>query len=236
MFTATVTPGLQQVFGTAHRLGPVPGGRRESRRSLVNLTNGVASMTAPALDWRPALNITAIYGTSDTGDFRAPPTAPSPRPVASAPLSATGANFRRHRGASPFNGVVATFTNADPFGSAASYSAVIAWGDGSTSVGTITGTGTLTVSGSHTFADPIDETVHVTISHNLGYTTTATTTGTAFLTDLVLRSDPGPRLLARPRPGPGLDSELQRWADRHRPLDLAGDEVSQIVRCPGRGQ
>ncbi len=99
-----------------------------------------------------------------------------------APLSATGVNIGAYAGApivASGPGVVATFTNADPFGSAASYSATIDWGDGSTSPGTITGTGTLSVIGSHTYADPVNKTIHVTISHIHGYTTSATTTSTA---------------------------------------------------------
>jgi hypothetical protein len=99
-----------------------------------------------------------------------------------APLSASGVNFNATAGA-PFSGAVATFSNADPFGGAASYSAVITWGDGSSSAGTISGTGsTLTVSGAHTYADPVTRTVQVTISHNQGYTTTATPTATATVT------------------------------------------------------
>jgi hypothetical protein len=105
--------------------------------------------------------------------------------VSPAPLSATGVNISATAGA-PFSGIVATFTNADPFGSAASYTALINWGDGSTSVGVISGTGTLKVTGSHTYADPINEPVQVTISHNLGYTTTATTKATATVTSLGL--------------------------------------------------
>jgi hypothetical protein len=103
-----------------------------------------------------------------------------------APLSASGVNFSATAGA-PFSGTVATFTNADPFGSAASYSATITWGDGSTSAGVISGTGsTLTVSGSHTYADPVNETISVQISHNLGYTTTANVSATATVTSLGL--------------------------------------------------
>src|SRR5262249_44529650 len=101
-----------------------------------------------------------------------------------APLSATGVNFSATAGA-PFSGTVATFTNADPYGSAASYTATISWGDGSTSTGTVSGTGsTLTVTGSHTYADPVNKTATVQISHNLGYTTTATVTDTATVTGL----------------------------------------------------
>ena len=111
--------------------------------------------------------------------------------VTPAPLSAAKVNFAATAGAS-FIGAVATFINADPFGSAASYTAVITWGDGSTSAGTISGTGsTLTVSGSHTYADPVNETVHVTISHKLGYTTTATVSDTATVTSLGLGVEKG---------------------------------------------
>jgi hypothetical protein len=105
--------------------------------------------------------------------------------VLPAPLSATGQTITPTAGA-PFSGVVATFTSADPYGSAASYTAMINWGDGSTSTGTITGTGMFTVSGSHTYANPASETVRVTISHNLGDTTTATTTSTATVKSLGL--------------------------------------------------
>jgi hypothetical protein len=104
--------------------------------------------------------------------------------VAPAPLSAAAVNFSATAGA-PFSGTVATFTNADPYGSAASYTALITWGDGITSAGVISGTGsTLTVSGSHTYADPVNQTLQVTISHKLGYTATATATATATVTSL----------------------------------------------------
>jgi hypothetical protein len=105
--------------------------------------------------------------------------------VTAAPLSATGVNINATAGA-PFSGRVATFTNADPFGSATSYTATIAWGDGSTSAGTVSGTGTLTVTGSHTYASAVNETIHVTISHNLSYTTTAVTNSTATVGSLGL--------------------------------------------------
>jgi hypothetical protein len=101
-----------------------------------------------------------------------------------AALSASGVSFSATAGA-PFSGAVATFSNPDPFGDASSYTALIAWGDGSTSAGVVSGTGgTLTVSGSHTYADAVNRTINVTIRHVLGNTTTATTTGTATVTSL----------------------------------------------------
>src|SRR5262249_32697517 len=106
--------------------------------------------------------------------------------VQPAPLTATGVPVSATAGA-PFSGPVATFTNADPYGSAASYTAVITWGDGSTSAGIISGTGsTLTVSGTHTYADPVSDAVSVTISHKLGYTTTGLAGATATVTSLGL--------------------------------------------------
>jgi hypothetical protein len=104
--------------------------------------------------------------------------------VKPAPLSATAVNFSATAGA-PFGGTVATFTNADPYGTAASYAATITWGDGSTSAGTVSGTGsTLTVTGSHTYADPKTYAVGVQISNP--NTTTAQLTDTATVSSLGL--------------------------------------------------
>jgi hypothetical protein len=99
------------------------------------------------------------------------------------PLSATAVNFHAIAGA-PFSGTVARFTNPDPYGTAPSYTATIDWGDGSTSAGTITGAGTLTVRGSHTYADAGLDAVSVQISHDLSNTTTATVYPTANVTSL----------------------------------------------------
>jgi hypothetical protein len=101
-----------------------------------------------------------------------------------ATLSAAGVNFSATAGA-PFTGTVATISNnVDPLGSS-DYTAVISWGDGTTSFGVISGTGsTLTVTGSHTFADPVNETVKVTISNNQGNTTTVAVTESATVSNL----------------------------------------------------
>src|SRR5262249_36722961 len=120
-------------------------------------------------------------GTTGLG----PSTATLGLTIAPAPLSASAVNFSAIAGA-PWSGTVATFTNADPFGSAASYTATITWSDGSTSLGTITGAGTLTVSGTHPYADPGSYAATVQISHNLGYTTTATVYPTATVASLGL--------------------------------------------------
>jgi hypothetical protein len=68
--------------------------------------------------------------------------------VADAALSAKGFTFKS---ANPVNGTVATFTDADPNGTVSDYTASINWGDGSSSPGTIGGTGPFKVSGTHLY-------------------------------------------------------------------------------------
>ena len=99
--------------------------------------------------------------------------------VADAALAATGAIVRPVAGA-PFRGVVASFTDADPNGTAADFSGTISWGDGTTSAGTIAanGRGGFTVSASTTYAASGFYTVHVTIS-DAGGAKTAIDTGAA---------------------------------------------------------
>jgi hypothetical protein len=151
-------------------------------------TSGVSggpSLTTTATAAGPVgkFAITAATGTLASNNYSFAFTAGT-LTVTPAPLSATGLNVSATAGA-PFSGAVATFTNADPFGGASSYAAVITWGDGNSSAGTITGTGsTLTVSGSHTYSGAGNDPVNVQISHKLGYTTTATTGATATVTNL----------------------------------------------------
>jgi hypothetical protein len=103
-------------------------------------------------------------------------------------LSATAVNFTAQAGIL-FEGTVATFTNADPFGTAGSYAATIDWGDGRfASDGNITGTDTLTVTAGHIYFAPGSYTVTVQIRHILGDTTMATVTATASVLSLSFAS------------------------------------------------
>jgi hypothetical protein len=100
--------------------------------------------------------------------------------VTPAPLTASGVNFSATAGA-PFSGTVATFTNVAPNTSA--YTALIDWGDGSTSTCSISVSGnSLAVTGSHTYADPKTYTVSVQISNP--NTATAKFTDNATVTSL----------------------------------------------------
>jgi hypothetical protein len=77
-----------------------------------------------------------------------------------------------------FTGRVATFTDPDTTGNASDYTAAIAWGDGTTSSGTVRGTSPFTVTGSHTFPSFADtRQITITITDNGGaesYTVTDT--------------------------------------------------------------
>jgi hypothetical protein len=66
---------------------------------------------------------------------------------------------------SAFSGTVITFTDPDPSGAAADYTATIDWGDGSSSSGQVTGSGgALAVGGSHTYAEEGSYPVTVTLT------------------------------------------------------------------------
>jgi GH35 family endo-1,4-beta-xylanase len=106
--------------------------------------------------------------------------------VTQAPLAAAAQPVAAVAGAPLVGATVATFANANPADTAASYVATIFWGDGSSSPGTITanGSGGFTVTGSHTYADPGSDTFSVQVGHVLGYTTIATVSGTATVTAL----------------------------------------------------
>ncbi|HEU5431669.1 MAG TPA: DUF4214 domain-containing protein, partial [Thermomicrobiales bacterium] len=94
--------------------------------------------------------------------------------VADAPLSAISAAMAGAEGAT-IAAVVAQFTDADPNGAAADFSATIDWGDGATSAGTIAsnGAGGFNVSGAHAYAEDGAYAVKVTIADQGGATAVA---------------------------------------------------------------
>jgi hypothetical protein len=102
--------------------------------------------------------------------------------VTPAALSATAVNFSATAGA-PFSRTVATFTTPDKIDGAVAFTAVITWGDGSTSNGIISGSnGSFTVHGSHTYAAAGSYAVCVQITNP--NTQSATTNDTATVTSL----------------------------------------------------
>jgi len=93
-------------------------------------------------------------------------------------LSLTASSFSATEGSS-FNGAVATFSDTGyPGNSPSDFTATIDWGDGTTTVGTVSGSdGFFTVSGSHTYADEGTHTTTVTLTDDTPGTASATATG-----------------------------------------------------------
>lgn len=84
--------------------------------------------------------------------------------VADAALSGAAVNFTTARNRL-FTGVVATFSDANPYSSASDFTATIAWGDGHSSAGTVSvrSGGGFQVTGSHTYTKKGNYTFTVTI-------------------------------------------------------------------------
>jgi hypothetical protein len=94
--------------------------------------------------------------------------------VLDAPLSATGVTISPIAGA-PFQAVLASFTDANPYATASEFTATIQWGDGTGSAGMVQsdGHGGFTVSGGHTYAAPTQYSITVVIADAGGGTVSA---------------------------------------------------------------
>ncbi|HVX16023.1 MAG TPA: DUF4214 domain-containing protein [Pirellulales bacterium] len=124
---------------------------------------------------------TATIVLSDDAPGTATGTATATIDVADAPLAATGTAVTSVE-FTAFSGVVATFTDADPNGAVTDYTASIDWGDGSTTIGTVSAAaGHFQVSGSHTFAEDGSYTVKVHVADVGG--ASASTHSTATITE-----------------------------------------------------
>lgn len=100
--------------------------------------------------------------------------------VADAPLTATALTLDAVVG-DPFNGAVATFTDADPAGTASDYTVTIDWGDGSPATsGTAAPNagGGFDARGSHTYGTAGQKTATVTVKDKGGASATAASTVT----------------------------------------------------------
>jgi hypothetical protein len=98
-------------------------------------------------------------------------------------LSVVASPFTIPEGQS-FNGNVATFSDSDTSKTAASFTAAIDWGDGTTSAGTVTGSsGSFQVSGQHTYSDEGSFTFTVTVTDTSPGGPTASSMATATVTE-----------------------------------------------------
>jgi hypothetical protein len=106
-----------------------------------------------------------------------------------AAIEATGQNLSGTEGAEA-SGTVATFTDPDKSASASEYSAMIEWGDGESSVGTVSGgSGSFSVSGKHTYAEEGSYTITVAITDVDNGSNGATTSSEASIADAELASE-----------------------------------------------
>jgi hypothetical protein len=95
-------------------------------------------------------------------------------------LTVTANNISANAGQALTNVQVATFTDTFTGNTASGFTASIDWGDGTTTLGTISGSGaSFTVDGSHTYTTGGNDTLTVTVADNDPGTATATGTASA---------------------------------------------------------
>lgn len=193
------------VFVTARGGAPLPGteGAALSGASLATLTTTEPSTTASnftaSVDWGDGVIAPGIISGPTGGPFAvksghtyaeegtfpigvvvtdiggAKKVARTTATIADAALSARGTSLAPVEGVPFTAATVASFTDADPAGTASDYAGVIDWGDGTTSAGTVTGSGTFSVAGDHTYAEEGAYTATVKIA-DVGGATVSTTT------------------------------------------------------------
>jgi hypothetical protein len=155
--------------------------------STTFVNNAVLRATIPAADFAEegSAAITVVNpapggGTSKAVSFTINDAALTPAGQTVAPIAGA-----------PFTGLVASFTDADPAGTMGDYTALLNWGDGKTSMGTIApaGNGAFSVTGTHTYAAAAAYAVTVSINDAGG--SQATAHGTANVTNLGSPVQPG---------------------------------------------
>jgi hypothetical protein len=109
--------------------------------------------------------------------------------IADAALAATGAAVSATEG-TPVTGTVATFTDANLAAPVSDFTALITWGDGHQSLGTITSTGpgAFSVTGTNTYAEAGSYSILVTINDVGGKSAVAASTATVSDADLTSTS------------------------------------------------
>jgi hypothetical protein len=143
--------------------------------------------------------------------------------VADAPLTVIPAALSAVEGAT-VSGTIFSFTDANPNGTADEFTATIAWGDGTSSAGTITtGAGGFIISGSHTYAEEGPQTISATIHDAGGLTTTATSTLT--VADATVVAIPAADL--HPVEGASFNGTVASFIDQN-PAGAAGDFTATI--------
>jgi hypothetical protein len=108
------------------------------------------------------------------------------------PITAKGSGPASATEGKPFSNAVATFNDPDTSAKPTDYSASINWGDGTTSAGTISGSGgNFTVTGSHTYAEEGSDKLIVTITDVDNTKNSATASTSATVSDAALHAVAG---------------------------------------------
>jgi hypothetical protein len=165
--------------------------------------------------------------------------------IADAQLHASPASTIAAAAGQQFTGAVATFTDADPNGIASDYAATIDWGDGTQSTGTVTSaaSGGFRVSGSHTYVNPGNPTVTVTISDTPSDRTSAQTDAVVSGVRAAFTPPPGPVpithqlvLNASSSRPPGATVQSYGWSVNGRPVAACDGSTSMMsTRFNGPG-
>jgi hypothetical protein len=224
------TPTLSWPSPAAITYGTALGGTQlDATASAV--VNGSSISVPGAFTYSPAAGAVLGAGThtlsvtftpTDTADYT-DVSGSAQLVVDQATLTATGVPFAAGLGA-PFSGILATFANADPLGSPASYSAIITWGDGATSAGVISDEGgdVFAVSGSHTYLSAGTDNVTIHIEHKLGNTTSAAAHDTATVTSGVVIAGAAGDTLELMRTAGGGPGDVTYILDGGAPVSLHG--------------
>ncbi len=166
-----------------------PNARAAEFTAMIRWGDGQTSMGMITANTRGGFDVTATHTYADEGSYAISvtiadvggSTAPAsvPATIADAPLTATNGTLRGVEGAAA-SGVLASFTDANPNARATEFTAMIRWGDGQTSMGTITANthGGFDVSGTHTYADEGSYSISITIADVGGSTAPASTSAT----------------------------------------------------------
>jgi len=160
-------------------------GDGQSSTGLVTANGGGQFTVTGANTYAEEGNFAIGVTITDQGGSSAPATGAAS--VADALLSASGMTVNPLEGNS-YTGVVASFTDADPNGTATDYQATINWGDGTVSAGTVQANplGGFSVVGSHAFAEEGTTTITVTIQDMGGSQRMTTAISTAVTGDAPL--------------------------------------------------
>ena len=183
--TATVTENGVAVVGAVVTFTVVAGPNAGLTATGVTDTNGQAFFTYTSAT--PGTDLIRASFTDSAGHTQSSDTVSKTWTEArDQQITAAGMTIAATEGAL-FSGPVAGFSDPDTAATASEYSATIDWGDGTSSAGTISGSGgSFTVSGDHTYADEGSYSVTVTIVDNDTPANTATASSTANVADAAL--------------------------------------------------